>query len=193
HKKIKPLTPPALLGVKSYINAIEQQDHLLHAPYTDYSIFLKFLRECAIDPKVKSIKMTVYRVANQSQIMSSLVNAVRNGKQVTAVMELRARFDEAANVNWSKILQDEGVQVIFGVADLKVHSKIGVVTYQEEEVDAEIKKIAFVSTGNFHEKTARIYTDFTLLTAHKEIAQEVDEVFDFFVANYKVKTYKHLI
>lgn len=193
HKKIKPLTPPALLGVKSYINAIEQQDHLLHAPYTDYSIFLKFLRECAIDPKVKSIKMTVYRVANQSQIMSSLVNAVRNGKQVTAVMELRARFDEAANVNWSKILQDEGVQVIFGVADLKVHSKIGVVTYQEEEIDAEIKKIAFVSTGNFHEKTARIYTDFTLLTAHKEIAQEVDEVFDFFVANYKVKTYKHLI
>ncbi|MDG4946705.1 polyphosphate kinase 1 [Weeksellaceae bacterium KMM 9713] len=190
---IQPLTPPALVGVKSYIKAIEQQDHMLHAPYTDYSIFLKFLRECAIDPKVKAIKMTVYRVANQSQIMSALVNAVRNGKEVTAVLELRARFDEANNVNWSKILQDEGVQVIFGVADLKVHSKIGVVTYTDEENEENLKKIAFISTGNFHEKTARIYTDFTLLTSHKEIATEIDEVFDFFQANYKVKDYKHLI
>ncbi len=190
---IQPLTPPALVGVKSYIKAIEQQDHMLHAPYTDYSIFLKFLRECAIDPKVKAIKMTVYRVANQSQIMSALVNAARNGKEVTAVLELRARFDEANNVNWSKILQDEGVQVIFGVADLKVHSKIGVVTYMDEENEESLKKIAFISTGNFHEKTARIYTDFTLLTAHKEIATEIDEVFDFFQANYKVKEYEHLI
>ncbi len=190
---IQPLTPPALVEVNSYIKAIEQQDHMLHAPYTDYSIFLKFLRECAIDPKVKAIKMTVYRVANQSQIMSALVNAARNGKEVTAVLELRARFDEANNVNWSKILQDEGVQVIFGVADLKVHSKIGVVTYTDEENEEKLKKIAFISTGNFHEKTARIYTDFTLLTAHKEIATEIDEVFDFFQANYKVKDYKHLI
>lgn len=193
HKKIKPLTPPALADVKSYIKAIEKQDHLLHAPYTDYSIFLKFLRECAIDPKVESIKMTVYRVADDSQIMSALVNAARNGKKVTAVLELRARFDEVNNVNWSKILQDEGVQVIFGVADLKVHSKIGVVTYFDEQNDSNLKKIAFISTGNFHEKTARIYTDFTLLTAHKEIAQEVDEVFEFFVANYKVKEYQHLV
>lgn len=190
---IQPLTPPALVGVTSYIKAIERQDHMLHAPYTDYSIFLKFLRECAIDPKVKAIKMTVYRVANQSQIMSALVNAARNGKEVTAVLELRARFDEANNVNWSKILQDEGVRVIFGVADLKVHSKIGVVTYTDEENEEKLKRIAFISTGNFHEKTARIYTDFTLLTAHKEITNEIDEVFDFFQANYKVKEYEHLI
>ena len=190
YEKITPLTPPALKNVKSYISAIEKRDHMIYAPYEDYSVFLKFLRECAIDPKVESIKMTVYRVANQSQIMSALVNAARNGKEVTAVLELRARFDEANNVNWSKTLQDEGVQVIFGVADLKVHSKIGVITYHD---DKEKRKIAFVSTGNFHEKTARIYTDFTLITANEEIAQEVDDVFEFFVKNYKVKPYKHLM
>ncbi|MDO5656013.1 MAG: polyphosphate kinase 1 [Flavobacteriaceae bacterium] len=189
-KKIKPLVPPALQNVKSYIKAIEQKDYMLYAPYEEYSVFLKFLRECAIDPKVKSIKMTVYRLANQSQIISALVNAARNGKQVTAVLELRARFDEANNINWSRILQDEGVQVIFGVGDLKVHSKIGLVTYEEKEAE---RKIAFISTGNFHEKTARIYTDYTLLTAHKEIAQEVDDVFEFFEKNYKVKNYQHLI
>lgn len=190
YRKITPLVPPALRDVKSYIEAIEKKDHLLYAPYADYSVFLKFLRECAIDPRVESIKMTVYRVASQSQIMSALVNAARNGKKVTAVLELRARFDEANNVNWSKILQDEGVEVIFGVADLKVHSKIGVVTYRDGE---EHKRIAFISTGNFHEKTARLYTDFTLLTAHPGISMEAEEVFEFFGANYKVKEYRHLI
>ncbi|MGV4529737.1 polyphosphate kinase 1 [Ornithobacterium rhinotracheale] len=189
-KKIKPLVPPALQHVKSYISEIEKQDHMLYAPYADYSVLLKFLREAAIDPHVKSIKMTVYRVASESQIMSALVNAAKNGKKVTAVLELRARFDEANNVHWSKTLQDEGVKVIFGVADLKVHSKLGLVTYEREGGE---KKIAFVSTGNFHEKTARIYTDFTLLTSRKEITEEVSQVFDFFEFNYKVKPYKHLI
>ncbi|MGI9527868.1 MAG: polyphosphate kinase 1 [Weeksellaceae bacterium] len=190
YKKIKPLVPPALQNVKSYINAVEKRDHMLYAPYEDYSVFLKFLRECAIDPRVKSLKITVYRVASQSQIMSALVNAARNGKKVTALLELRARFDEANNINWSKILQDEGVNVILGVADLKVHSKIGVIGYEK---DGEDKKIAFVSTGNFHEKTARIYTDFTLMTANREIADDIDDVFEFFKANYKIKELKHLI
>lgn len=187
---IKPLTPPALKNVKSYIKAIEEQDHMLYAPYVDYSVLLKFLREAAIDPRVKSIKMTVYRVAKKSQIMSALINAAKNGKKVTAVLELRARFDEANNVNWSKTLQDEGVQVIFGVADLKVHSKVGLVTYRK---DGKEKQVSFISTGNFHEKTARIYTDFTLLTAREEITKEVAQVFDFFEFNYKIKPYKHLI
>ena len=187
---IKPLTPPALKNVKSYIKAIEEQDHMLYAPYVDYSVLLKFLREAAIDPRVKSIKMTVYRVAKKSQIMSALINAAKNGKKVTAVLELRARFDEANNVNWSKTLQDEGVQVIFGVADLKVHSKVGLVTYHK---DGKEKQVSFISTGNFHEKTARIYTDFTLLTAREEITKEVAQVFDFFEFNYKIKPYKHLI
>lgn len=189
-KKITPLVPPAMRGVKSYIKAIEQQDHMIYAPYVDYSILLNFLREAAIDPRVESIKMTVYRVAKNSQIMSALINAAKNGKKVTAVLELRARFDEANNVHWSKILQDEGVQVIFGVGDLKVHSKVGLVTYHEGK---EERRIAFISTGNFHEKTAKIYTDFTLLTAHKGIAEEAKSLFDFFEFNYKVKPYKHLI
>ncbi|MXV38378.1 polyphosphate kinase 1 [Flavobacteriaceae bacterium Ap0902] len=189
-KTIKPFVPTALSNVKSYINAVEKSDHMLYAPYEDYSVFLKFLRECAIDPRVKSLKITIYRVATQSQIISALINAARNGKKVTALLELRARFDEANNINWSKTLQDEGVNVIFGVADLKVHSKIGVIRYDK---DGEERKIAFVSTGNFHEKTARIYTDFTLMTANRELADEVDDVFEFFQANYKIKNFKHLI
>lgn len=190
YEPITPLTPPELRNVNSYIKEIEKKDHLLYAPYADYSILLKFLREAAIDPKVKSIKITAYRLASESQIMSTLVNASKNGKKVTAVLELRARFDEANNVNWSKTLQDEGVEVIFGVADLKVHSKIGLVTYEEKGIQ---KRIAFVSTGNFHEKTAKIYTDYTLLTGNEELTKEVQNVFDFFVSNYKVRKYKHLI
>lgn len=189
-EKIKPLVPPALKNVRSYMRAIEKQDHMIYAPYVDYSVLLKFLREAAIDPAVKSIKMTVYRVANESQIMSALINAAKNGKKVTAILELRARFDEANNVHWSKMLQDEGAQVIFGVGDLKVHSKVGLVTYEK---DGEQKRIAFISTGNFHEKTAKIYTDFTLLTAKETITKEVTQIFDFFEFNYKVKPYKHLI
>lgn len=190
YEKIQAFTPPTLRNIKSYIKAIEKRDYMLYAPYEDYSVFLKFLRECAIDPRVTDIKITVYRVARQSQIMSALINAARNGKKVSALLELRARFDEANNVNWSKILQEEGVKVIFGVADLKVHSKIGVVTYEKNGVE---QKIAFASTGNFHEKTANIYTDFTLMTSNQEIAHEIDDVFDFFWANYKVKKFKHLI
>lgn len=190
YKKIKPLIPPALKDVVSYIKAVEEQDHLIYVPFADYSVLLNFLREAAIDPRVEEIKMTVYRVANNSQVMSALINAAKNGKKVTTILELRARFDEANNVNWSKVLQDEGVNVIFGVADLKVHSKIGVVTYR---VGEELKKISFISTGNFHEKTAKIYTDFTLMTSHKGITEEVDSIFDFFEANYKVKNYEHLM
>lgn len=190
YKKIKPLTPPALKDVVSYIKAVEEQDHLIYVPFVDYSVLLNFLREAAIDPRVEEIKMTVYRVANNSQVMSALINAAKNGKKVTTILELRARFDEANNINWSKVLQDEGVNVIFGVADLKVHSKIGVVTYR---VGEELKKISFISTGNFHEKTAKIYTDFTLMTSHKGITEEVDSIFDFFEANYKVKNYEHLM
>lgn len=190
YKKIKPLIPPALKDVVSYIKAVEEQDHLIYVPFVDYSVLLNFLREAAIDPRVEEIKMTVYRVANNSQVMSALINAAKNGKKVTTILELRARFDEANNVNWSKVLQDEGVNVIFGVADLKVHSKIGVVTYR---VGEELKKISFISTGNFHEKTAKIYTDFTLMTSHKGITEEVDCIFDFFEANYKVKNYEHLM
>ncbi|MDO5509840.1 MAG: polyphosphate kinase 1 [Weeksellaceae bacterium] len=187
---IEPITPPDFEASNSFIDVIRKKDQLIYTPYIDYSVFLKTLREAAIDPKVESIKMTVYRVADDSQIMSALINAAKNGKKVVAVLELRARFDEAANVHWSKRLQDAGATVIFGVPGLKVHSKIGVITYSKK---SKQKQIAFVSTGNFHEKTARIYTDFTLLTSHQGICAEIDQIFDFFQANYKIKDYEYLI
>ena len=190
YKKIEPVIPKILKGEKNYFKAFAKEDTLLYAPYYDYSVFLKFLRGAAIDPKVKKIKITIYRVASDSQVLSAILNAARNGKEVTAVLELRARFDEAHNIKWSKQLQDEGVKVIFGVPGLKVHSKIGIV--EREPQRGAATKYAFISTGNFHEGTARLYTDFTLFTANEVIVKQVDQVFDFFNANYLVKHYKDI-
>ncbi|MDR2121715.1 MAG: polyphosphate kinase 1 [Flavobacteriaceae bacterium] len=190
YKKITPVIPKILKGEKNYFKAFAREDTLLYTPYNDYSVFLKFLRGAAIDPKVKKIKITIYRVADDSQVISALINAAKNGKEVIAVLELRARFDEAHNIKWSKLLQDEGVKVIFGVQGLKVHSKIGIV---EREAQREAAgKYAFISTGNFHEGTARVYTDFTLFTANRSIVDQIDGVFDFFMANYLVKHNKDI-
>ncbi len=191
YKKITPVIPKILKREKNYFKAFSKEDTLIYTPYYDYSIFLKFLRGAAIDPKVKKIKITIYRVADDSQVLSALINAAKNGKEVTAVLELRARFDEAHNIKWSRQLQDEGVRVIFGVPGLKVHSKIGIVEREPQRGLAE--KYAFVSTGNFHEGTARVYTDFTLFTANEAIVEQVDEVFNFFNANYLVKHYKDIV
>ncbi|CVK15533.1 polyphosphate kinase [Apibacter mensalis] len=190
YKKIDPIIPKILKGEKNYFKAFAKEDTLLYTPYYDYSVFLKFLRGAAIDPKVKKIKITIYRVAGDSQVLSAILNAARNGKEVTAVLELRARFDEAHNIKWSKQLQDEGVKVIFGVPGLKVHSKIGIV--EREPQRGAATKYAFISTGNFHEGTARLYTDFTLFTANEAIVKQVDQVFDFFNTNYLVKHYKDI-
>ncbi|MGM5629512.1 polyphosphate kinase 1 [Apibacter raozihei] len=190
YKKIVPVIPKILKDENNYFKAFAKEDTLLYAPYYDYSVFLKFLRGAAIDPKVRKIKITIYRVADNSQVLSALINAAKNGKEVTAVLELRARFDEAHNIKWSKALQEEGVKVIFGVPGLKVHSKIGIVERDPQRGAAE--KYAFISTGNFHEGTARVYTDFTLFTANESIVNQVDEVFSFFNANYLVKHYKDI-
>ncbi|MDR1877725.1 MAG: polyphosphate kinase 1 [Flavobacteriaceae bacterium] len=190
YKKIIPVIPKILKVEKNYFKAFAREDTLLYTPYYDYSVFLKFLRGAAIDPKVKKIKITIYRVADDSQVLSALINAAKNGKEVTAVLELRARFDEAHNIKWSQQLQDEGVKVVFGVSGLKVHSKIGIVEREAQRGAAE--KYAFVSTGNFHEGTARGYTDFILFTANENIVGQVDDVFNFFNANYLVKQYKDI-
>lgn len=190
YKKITPVIPKILKEEKNYFKAFAKEETLLYAPYYDYSVFLKFLRGAAIDPKVKKIKITIYRVADDSQVLSALINAAKNGKEVTAVLELRARFDEAHNIKWSQQLQDEGVKVIFGVPGLKVHSKIGIVEREPQRGCAE--KYAFVSTGNFHEGTAKGYTDFTLFTANENIVNQINEVFNFFGANYLVKHYKDI-
>src|SRR5690606_19909559 len=151
---------------------------------------VKFLREAALDPKVKSIKITIYRLAKISHIASSLINAVKNGKKVTVQIELRARFDEVANIRYAEQMQQEGVNLIFGVTGLKVHSKICVIEREENE---KLHKYGFLSTGNFNESTSRIYTDYTLFTGNQELLKEFNKVFDFFEINYKVSRYKHML
>ena len=174
---------------RSILNVIRQKDVLLFLPYHTFSYLIRTLREAALDPNVVSIQATLYRAADKSRIISALVNAAKNGKQVTVVIELRARFDEEANIKWTQELQAEGVQVIFGVPGLKVHSKLLLITRQEEKGQ---RLYASIGTGNFNESTAKLYTDYHLLTAKKEITSEVAKVFSFLQSNYKRFKYNHL-
>ena len=190
HKPVHPLPLPQLDMQDSIFEHISQRDYLLHAPYQTFSYMIKFLREAALDPKVKSIKITIYRLAKISHIASSLINAVKNGKQVLVQIELRARFDEVANIHYAEQMQQAGVQLIFGVKGLKVHAKCCVI---EREERGRRTKYGFISTGNLNETTANIYTDYTLFTHRQNILKEIDMVFDFFEVNYKVNKYQHLI
>lgn len=174
----------------SLLAKIANKDYLLHAPYQSFRYVVKFLREAALDPQVKSIKITIYRLAEVSHIASSLINAAKNGKDVVVQIELRARFDEAANIYYAEQMQEEGVQMIFGVKGLKVHCKACVIERLE---GGKIKRYSFLSTGNFNESTARVYTDYTLFTANEGIGKDINKVFNFFDVNYRVKTYKHLV
>lgn len=190
YNKIEPLPIKGLSLQSSIFSAIAKKDYLLYAPYQTFSYIVKFLREAALDPKVKTIKITIYRLAEISHIASSLINAAINGKSVTVSIELRARFDEQANIDYAQQMKDEGVNLIFGVAGLKVHSKMCVV---EREEGKKITRYGFISTGNFNESTAKIYTDYTLFTASQKILKDVNKIFGFFETNYKINTYKHLI
>ena len=181
---------PGLSLQGSLFSKITDKDYLLYAPYQTFSYVVKFLREAALDPKVESIKITIYRLAEVSHIASSLINAAKNGKDVTVQIELQARFDEAANIDYAEQMQSEGVHLIFGVAGLKVHCKSCVIERSEK---GKTRRYAFISTGNFNESTARVYTDYTLFTANQKICKEINKVFDFFEVNYKVKNYSHLI
>ena len=190
YEKIKPLPIKGFSTEGSLFEKIAQKDYLQYTPYHTFSYIIKFLREAALDPKVKNIKITVYRLANTSQVAASLINAAKNGKQVTVQIELQARFDERANIQYAEQLQAEGIKLIFGVPGLKVHSKICLIEREEAE---GLKRYGFVSTGNFNESTARIYTDYTLFTAHEPILKELNKVFNFFETTYKINKYKHLI
>jgi polyphosphate kinase len=174
----------------SILNKIAQKDYLIYAPYQSFSYLIKFLREAALDPKVSSIKITLYRLAKNSQIISSLINAAKNGKKVIVQIELQARFDEASNISYAEQMQQEGIELIFGIKGLKVHSKICVIDRIEH---GKLKRYGFISTGNFNESTAKIYTDLTLFTCHQQILKDVDKIFDFFDVNYRIHRYKHLI
>ncbi|GAA4056250.1 polyphosphate kinase 1 [Flavobacterium chungnamense] len=187
----KPPLPVEGLSLEgSILNRIAKKDYLIFAPYQSYSYLIKFLREAALDPKVTSIKITLYRLAKNSQIISSLINAAKNGKRVVVQIELQARFDEANNISYAEQMQQEGIELIFGIKGLKVHSKICVIDRLEE---GKIKRYGFISTGNFNETTAKFYTDVTLFTSHNQILKDVTKIFEFFDINYRLHRYKHLI
>jgi polyphosphate kinase len=190
YKENVPLPISGLSIEGSILEKIKKKDYLLYAPYQSFSYIIKFLREAALDPKVVSIKITLYRLAKNSQIVSSLINAAKNGKKVTVQIELQARFDEESNISYSEQMQTEGIELIFGVKGLKVHSKICVI---ERIEDSKIKRYGLISTGNFNENSAKIYTDVTVFTSNNEILKDASKVFDFFDVNYRVHRYKHLI
>ncbi len=190
YERIEPLPIPGLSLEGSLFGKIAEKDYLLYTPYQKFSYVVKFLREAALDPNVKSIKITIYRLAQVSHIASSLINAAKNGKEVTVQIELQARFDEEANIRYAEQMQSEGVNLIFGVSGLKVHCKACLIERLENQ---KVKRYAFISTGNFNESTARIYTDYTLFTSNQKICKEINKVFDFFEVNYKIKKYRHLI
>ncbi|MBC7399136.1 MAG: polyphosphate kinase 1 [Mucilaginibacter sp.] len=175
---------------KSLMAMIAKQDYLINTPYQTYDYVIHFLREAAIDPKVKEISIAVYRLAENSRIMHALVNAAKNGKKVNCLVELRARFDEQNNITWSRRLEEEGVNVIYGIDGYKVHSKICLVRRIEKEKDAYY---ACLSTGNYNEKTARMYADHTLLTANKKITGDLVSVFKAINKGILPKGLKHLI
>ncbi len=174
----------------SVFEAITQQDVLLYYPYHKFRHFTEFIRQSGYDPAVIDIKINIYRVAKNSRIIHSLIEAVKNGKRVTVVVELRARFDEQANIDWAKLMTEAGIHVEFGIDTLKIHSKLCVVTRLENDKKV---KYAHIGTGNFHENNARIYTDISLFTKHKEICQEVNNVFSFISHSYKRFRFNHLI
>ncbi|QIX61883.1 polyphosphate kinase 1 [Hymenobacter sp. BT18] len=185
-----PLKHPTLPRTGSFLAAIAQQDHLLHFPYQSYDLVLRLLREAAQDPAVSAISITLYRVAEKSEVAKALLKAVKNGKQVTVVVELKARFDEESNIKWAEKLQRAGANVIYGVPELKVHSKLVLITRVEE---GRSRQYAMLSTGNFNEVTSEIYADHALLTADERLTHEVGRVFRFFVDRVPQTGFEHLL
>ena len=187
--ELPPVASKVLDNQRNYFSVIKAKDVLLHYPYHDFYHFTEWLRQAAHDPTVESIRISLYRVASSSLVIKALLDAAANGKDVFVVVELQARFDEEANIRWSKLLTDAGVRVTFGITNLKVHSKLCLITRKEGN---QRVRYAHIGTGNFNEKTARIYTDFSLLTAHHEITSEVRQVFSFIKAPYRNHTFRHL-
>lgn len=189
YEPLPPLPHWSLAGQRSMFDVIKRKDVVLSFPYHSFNYIIELLRQAAIDPQVISIQINLYRVGEKSRIVNALVNAAKNGKEVTAVVELQARFDEENNIKLSHKLQDEGVRVIFGVPGLKVHSKLILIRRKERKSE---QLYAHVGTGNFHETNALIYGDHSLLTCDDRITYEVEKVFEFFLKNYERANFKYL-
>ncbi len=190
YKRLTPIRHKDLKTNESILKVMRRKDIMLHFPYQPFNHFIDLLREAAIDPKVQEIGITIYRVADNSKVVNALLNAIRNGKKVTVVIELQARFDEEANIFWSNKLQEEGAQVINGISGLKIHSKLAWIKRKEKD---GFRNYAYVGTGNFHEGTARVYGDDGLLTADPNIGDEVAKLFGFFKQTYRNNDYNHLL
>ncbi|MBC5849613.1 polyphosphate kinase 1 [Vibrio metschnikovii] len=190
NRTLPPLKCADFDGYLNAFDAIRSQDILLHYPYHRFEHITELVRQASFDPKVISIKINIYRVAKNSKLMNSLIDAVHNGKRVVVVVELQARFDEEANIEWSRILTEAGVDVIFGIPGMKIHAKLLLITRRE---DNELVRYAHIGTGNFHEKTARIYTDFSLLTADHELTNEVRSVFAYIENPFRPIKFTHLL
>ncbi len=190
YSKLTPIRHKDLSPNTSILQVLRQKDVMLHYPYQTFNHYIDLLREAAIDPRVKEIGITIYRVAGNSKVVNALLNAVRNGKNVTVVIELQARFDEEANIYWSNKLQEEGANVVNGVTGIKVHSKL---TWIKRKENGDYRNYAYIGTGNFHEGTARVYADEGLMTSDRRLADEVANIFEFFKHNYKHFKYEHLV
>ena len=184
-----PGTPKGLSKGVSIFDSIRKGDILLHHPYQSFAPVIELLSQAATDPAVVAIKMTVYRTGTDSVLMESLVRAAQNGKEVTVVVELMARFDEEANISWATKLEQVGAHVVYGVVGYKVHAKALLIVRREE---AGLKRYAHLGTGNYHPRTARLYSDFGLMTANEEITHDVSEVFKQLTGLGKARTLKHL-
>ncbi len=183
----KPIVKPELKNGESLLKQIQQADRYIHVPYHSFNFYIRVLQEAAVSKEVRSIKTTLYRLARDSKVVKALICAARNGKDVTVVIELLARFDEASNIGWSKKMQDAGIRVIFGVEGLKVHSKITHIGMKTGN------SIACISTGNFHEGNARTYTDYMLMTAARNIVCDVNAVFNFIEKPYAPARFRELL
>lgn len=190
YEPLVPLEHKKLTTSRPLLKQVLEKDILLQFPYHSFDYVIDLIREAAIDPKVTTIKISLYRVAPKSKVIKALKNAARNGKQIKVIIELRARFDEEANLDWSRQLQEDNISIDFGIKGLKVHSKLLLIQRLSK---GEMKSIALISTGNFHEKTAKIYGDTALLTAHSDVTNEVEHLFDIFDKPYLPYTFNHLL
>ncbi len=190
YKPIQPLPHPALVQGMSLFEAIRKKDLMLHFPYQSFQYIIDLLREASIDPQVRSIRITLYRLAIESNVINALINAARNGKSVTVFMEVQARFDEEANIQYTEMLQEEGVRIIQAIPGFKVHGKLILIRRKEKGNNVYY---ANISTGNFNETTAMLYADDSLLTADPVITQDVLKVFELFESNYKQQKFRSLI
>ena len=189
-KRRIPQVSTAIDKTQPMIDQIEKKDILLSYPFESMTSFINLLKEAAADPNVASIKMTLYRVAKNSQVVEALIDAAENGKEVVVMVELRARFDEQNNIEWSRRMEDAGCRIIYGIDHTKVHSKICLISYKK---DNQVKHITQVGTGNYNEKTSKLYTDLSLMTANEDIAKEVAEVFNKICLEQVVEETEHLL